>query len=72
MDPSTLVLMIIRKVLLFHALTDVVSVNIYFTAGIIIVCGFSLIVGFIGGGKTDIFPMVRKIDIFWSKIRFLV
>ena len=71
MDPSMLVLLICRRFLFVHALPDITSVNISCTAGVRNVCGvipIAEIFGFIGRGNIENFPMVRKLNNFWSKI----
>ena len=75
MDPSTTALLIFWGVLFFHPLPDVASENIFCTAGVSSVCGIipiAAIFGFFGGGKTETYMMVRKLDNFCSKILLLV
>ena len=67
MDPSMPVLMIRRGVMLIHALIDVAFTNISCTTGFISVCGVSLIVRLVGGGKTETSPMVRPLNMFGPK-----
>ena len=71
-DLSTPVLLIRRGVLLVNTFPNIASANVSFNAGVISVCGFSLVVEFIGGGKIETSPMVRKLNNFWSKIMLLV
>ena len=75
MYPSIPVLMICRRVLLFNVLPDVSSLKIYFAAVFSRDCGGSIIeaiLGFIVGGKTETYPMVRQLNNFRSKIPLLV
>ena len=72
MDPSPPVLMIHRGVLIVQALPDVAYAKIYFATGVSSVCGVNLIVGFVGGGKTETSLMVRPLNNFWFKIPLLV
>ena len=58
-------------VLLVHALSDVVSADISFTAGVRSVCGISLIV-FFCGRKMETSLMFRPLNIFWSKFSLLM
>ena len=58
-------------VLLVHALPNVSSVNIFFAAGVIGICGASTIV-FSSGGWIETSPMVRPLNKFWSKILLLM
>ena len=69
--PLTPVLLICRGVLLVYTLLDVVSAKIFFTVGVIRVCGASTI-GFTGRVWTGTSPMVRKLNNFPSKITLLV
>ena len=67
MDLSTPVLLIHFGFLLVHALPNVVSENIYSTAGFSSVCGVIIIaeiVKFVGRGKTETSPVVRKLNNF--------
>ena len=72
MDPLTLVLMILRVVLLVHALPNIVSADISFVAGVRSVYGVSLIAGFFGRGNIETSLMVLQFNTFWSKITLLV
>ena len=67
----TPVLLICRGVLLVYTLLDVASEKIFFTIGVISVCG-SIKIGFTGRVWTGTSPMVRQLNTFTSKITLLV
>ena len=61
--PPTPILLTCHRIRLVHALTDVVYAKIIFTAGVISVCGASVI-GLSYGGKAETFPMVLQLNKF--------
>ena len=65
---STPVLLTCRGVLLVHAVPNVAFENIFFTTGIISVCGVTTI-RFDGGGKEETFLMVLQLNNFRPKLR---
>ena len=72
MDLSTPVLLIRRKVILVHALHGVTLTKIFSIEGVRSVCGVSIVVRFISGGKAETSMMVRQLNNFWFKIPLLV